>query len=63
MPIIGGLISGSKDAYTYLPESIEEFITSEQMCQELKNAGLEPIFVKSYSLDMSTTFIARKVVS
>jgi len=63
MPIIGGLISGSKDAYTYLPESIEEFITSEQMCQELKNAGLEPIFVKAYSLDMSTTFIARKVVS
>ena len=62
MPIIGGLVSGSKDAYTYLPESIEAFITSEQMCKELKTVGLEPVFVKGYSLDMSTTFIARKIV-
>ena len=61
MPIIGGLVSGSRDAYTYLPESIEAFITTEQMKEELKSVGLEPIFVKGYSLDMSTTFIARKI--
>jgi len=61
MPTIGGLVSGSKEAYTYLPESIENFITTKQMVEELKNAGLEPIFVKGYSLDMSTTFIARKI--
>jgi len=62
MPIIGGMVSGSRDAYTYLPTSIEEFITSEQMKEELKAVGLEPIFVQSYNLDMSTTFIARKIV-
>ena len=62
MPIIGGMVSGSRDAYTYLPTSIEEFITTEQMCEELKAVGLEPIFVQSYNLDMSTTFIARKIV-
>ena len=61
MPHIGGLISKNKDAYTYLPESIEAFITTKQMCKELKEVGLEPIFVKGYSLDMSTTFIARKI--
>jgi demethylmenaquinone methyltransferase/2-methoxy-6-polyprenyl-1,4-benzoquinol methylase len=61
MPIIGGMVSGSRDAYTYLPKSIEEFITSEQMCEELKAVGLEPVFVQSYNLDMSTTFIARKI--
>jgi demethylmenaquinone methyltransferase / 2-methoxy-6-polyprenyl-1,4-benzoquinol methylase len=61
MPHIGGLISKDKDAYTYLPESIENFITTKQMCEELKEVGLEPIFVKGYSLDMSTTFIARKI--
>ena len=61
MPTIGGLVSGSKDAYTYLPESIEKFITTEQMVAELKAVGLEPIFVKGYSMDMSTTFIARKI--
>ncbi len=61
MPHIGGLVSKNKDAYTYLPESIEAFITTEQMCKELKEVGLEPIFVKGYSMDMSTTFIARKI--
>ena len=61
MPHIGGLVSKNKDAYTYLPESIEAFITTKQMCEELKSVGLEPIFVKGYSLDMSTTFIARKI--
>jgi len=61
MPHIGGLISKNKDAYTYLPESIEKFITTKQLCEELKSVGLEPIFVKGYSLDMSTTIIARKI--
>ncbi len=61
MPHIGGLISKNKDAYTYLPTSIENFITTKQLCDELKSVGLEPIFVKGYSLDMSTTFIARKI--
>jgi demethylmenaquinone methyltransferase/2-methoxy-6-polyprenyl-1,4-benzoquinol methylase len=61
MPHIGGLISKNKDAYTYLPESIEAFITTKEMITELKEVGLEPIFVKGYSMDMSTTFIARKI--
>jgi demethylmenaquinone methyltransferase/2-methoxy-6-polyprenyl-1,4-benzoquinol methylase len=61
MPYIGGAISKNKDAYTYLPESIQKFITTQQMCQELQEVNLQPIFVKGYSLDMSTTFIARKI--
>ncbi len=61
MPHIGGMISKNKEAYTYLPESIEAFVTTEQLTNELKEVGLEPIFVKGYSLDMSTTFIARKI--
>jgi demethylmenaquinone methyltransferase/2-methoxy-6-polyprenyl-1,4-benzoquinol methylase len=61
MPHIGGLVSKNKDAYTYLPESIEAFITTKQMIEELKEVGLEPIFVQGYSMDMSTTFIARKI--
>lgn len=60
MPYIGGMVSKNKDAYTYLPDSIEAFITTKQMIKELEEAGFELIFVKGYSLDMSTTFIARK---
>ena len=61
MPYIGGTISKNKDAYTYLPKSIDAFITTRQMSKELKDVGLEPIFIKSYSLNISTTFIARKI--
>jgi demethylmenaquinone methyltransferase/2-methoxy-6-polyprenyl-1,4-benzoquinol methylase len=61
MPHIGGLISKNKDAYTYLPDSIEAFASTQELKDELKSVGLEPIFVQGYSLDMSTTFIARKI--
>jgi len=37
LPRVGGLISGSPDAYTYLPESVRKFpgaeLLAEQMCQ------------------------------
>ncbi len=61
MPVIGGLISGDSEAYMYLPASIDSFITTKEMINELKSVGLEPIFTQGYSLDMSTTFIARKI--
>jgi len=61
MPYIGGMVSKNKDAYTYLPDSIETFITTKQMKEELEAAGFKLLFVKGYSLDMSTTFIARKL--
>jgi demethylmenaquinone methyltransferase/2-methoxy-6-polyprenyl-1,4-benzoquinol methylase len=60
MPTIGGLISKNKEAYTYLPESIEDFITSDELNEELKEAGLKPLYTKGFSMDISTLFIARK---
>jgi len=60
MPIIGGLISKDKDAYTYLPLSINKFASTKELKMQLESVGLESIFVKGYSLDISTTFIARK---
>jgi demethylmenaquinone methyltransferase/2-methoxy-6-polyprenyl-1,4-benzoquinol methylase len=60
MPYIGGIISKDLSAYKYLPNSINQFITVEQMKQELQEVGLKPIFVKGYSFDISTTIIAKK---
>ncbi|WP_375722876.1 bifunctional demethylmenaquinone methyltransferase/2-methoxy-6-polyprenyl-1,4-benzoquinol methylase UbiE [Arcobacter sp. KX21116] len=61
LPTVGGLISKNKEAYTYLPTSIDEFLTQDNLCLELKEAGLEPIYVKGFSMNISTLFIARKV--
>ena len=51
----------NKEAYTYLPNSIDEFLTTENLCKELKIAGLEPIHVKAFSMNISTLIIARKI--
>lgn len=61
LPVFGGLISGNKEAYTYLPNSIEGFLTTENLCSELQAAGLEPIYTKAFSMNISTLVIARKV--
>lgn len=39
LPVVGGWISGSRDAYSYLPESIAKFPGAEQLAQEMEAAG------------------------
>jgi demethylmenaquinone methyltransferase/2-methoxy-6-polyprenyl-1,4-benzoquinol methylase len=40
MPILGGLISGKREAYTYLPESVRRWLTREELRQIMHDAGL-----------------------
>lgn len=61
LPVVGGIISKNKEAYRYLPDSIDEFLTTENLCKELKIAGLEPIYVKAFSMNISTLIIAKKL--
>jgi demethylmenaquinone methyltransferase/2-methoxy-6-polyprenyl-1,4-benzoquinol methylase len=39
LPVIGGALSGARDAYTYLPESVRKFPSAEQLCRDLRAAG------------------------
>lgn len=39
LPVVGGWISGSREAYSYLPESIAKFPGAEQLAQEMEAAG------------------------
>jgi demethylmenaquinone methyltransferase/2-methoxy-6-polyprenyl-1,4-benzoquinol methylase len=39
LPTIGGLISGSKEAYAYLPESVRKFPDAETLAKEMQAAG------------------------
>jgi len=60
LPKIGGFISKNKEAYEYLPNSIEGFLTANMLQVELDNAGFTTEFSKSFSMDISTLVIARK---
>ena len=61
LPSIGGFISKNKEAYEYLPSSIENFLDAKSFCDELVDAGFEIELCKGFSMDISTLFIARKV--
>jgi demethylmenaquinone methyltransferase/2-methoxy-6-polyprenyl-1,4-benzoquinol methylase len=39
LPTIGGMISGSKDAYTYLPESVRKFPDADGLAEQMREAG------------------------
>ena len=60
LPRIGGLISKNYAAYKYLPDSIEEFLTTEMLEKELEVAGLKMKYTKSFSMGISTLLIAQK---
>jgi len=39
LPWIGGALSGSRDAYKYLPESVRKFPTALQLADDMRQAG------------------------
>jgi demethylmenaquinone methyltransferase/2-methoxy-6-polyprenyl-1,4-benzoquinol methylase len=43
IPLLGGLISGSRDAYNYLPDSTEGFVTAEELTARLAAVGFKRI--------------------
>jgi demethylmenaquinone methyltransferase/2-methoxy-6-polyprenyl-1,4-benzoquinol methylase len=55
VPFMGGLISGQRDAYTYLPQSVNEFLTPDELKVIMESAGLRK--VKYKHLMMSTVAI------
>lgn len=61
LPRIGGIISKNYEAYKYLPDSIEEFLTTEMLEKELEEAGFEMKYTKSFSMGISTLLVAQKI--
>ena len=62
LPKIGKIISKNAAAYEYLPSSIEGFLSADELAKELENAGFALVEIKSFSLDISSAFIAQKCV-
>jgi len=43
LPWVGGMISGSRDAYEYLPESVRKFPGAEELASMMKSAGFKNV--------------------
>ena len=43
LPWIGGMLTGSRDAYTYLPESIRKFPDAPRLAEQMCHAGFKDV--------------------
>lgn len=60
LPQLGGLLSGKKEAYKYLNETIEEFPSGKDFCFLLKEAGFHKIRAIPMALGAVTLYIGDK---
>ncbi len=61
LPTVGGIVSKNYEAYRYLPDSIEEFLTTKMLEDELRQSGFEIRYTKEFSMGISTLIVAQKV--
>ncbi|WP_201352579.1 bifunctional demethylmenaquinone methyltransferase/2-methoxy-6-polyprenyl-1,4-benzoquinol methylase UbiE [Hydrogenimonas urashimensis] len=60
LPTLGGLVSRNYAAYRYLPDSIEGFLTTDMLKNELETAGFTMQYTQAFSMGISTLLIAKK---
>lgn len=60
MPAIGGLISGNRGAYEYLPASIFRFPKQDVILPMLHDAGFSTAEHKAFSFGICRMYVARK---
>lgn len=48
IPTLGGLLTGEKDAYRYLPETTEGFVTAEELAVRMAAVGFKKISYERY---------------
>ena len=60
MPFIGYVISGHRDAYKYLSQSIERFYDLKSFCLNLEKYGFEIIWHKDFFFGITSAIVAIK---
>lgn len=60
MPLIGGIVTGNREAYTYLPNTAKEFPCREEFLEKLSEAGFSKNRYKSLTLGIAYAYHAKK---
>jgi demethylmenaquinone methyltransferase/2-methoxy-6-polyprenyl-1,4-benzoquinol methylase len=59
-PWLGSLIAGDREAYTYLPKSVENFLSATELDQAMRDAGLKNVSHKKLGLGTVAIHIGEK---
>lgn len=60
LPFVGGIVSGSKSAYTYLPESVFAFPEKEKFVEIMANAGFKNCSYKRLTFGVASIYVGSK---
>lgn len=60
VPVVGGVISGSREAYTYLPESVKRFPQPTQLAKILLESGFRDVTYERLMLGTVAIHVATK---
>ena len=50
VPSIGALVAGEREAYTYLPDSVDRFLTPSELADVMASAGLRDVSYRTLGL-------------
>ncbi|MGD0872158.1 MAG: bifunctional demethylmenaquinone methyltransferase/2-methoxy-6-polyprenyl-1,4-benzoquinol methylase UbiE [Bryobacteraceae bacterium] len=59
LPWIGGALSGSRDAYTYLPESVRKFPRAAELAEDMRRAGFSDVEFEYFTGGMVALHLGR----
>jgi len=59
LPLIGGALSGSRDAYAYLPESVRRFPSAAELAARMRRAGFEDVRFEYFTGGIVALHLAR----
>jgi len=58
VPAIGALVAGDREAYTYLPQSVERFVTPDELAEVMEKVGLREISYRRLGLGTIALHVA-----
>jgi demethylmenaquinone methyltransferase / 2-methoxy-6-polyprenyl-1,4-benzoquinol methylase len=61
IPTLGGLLTGSRDAYNYLPDTTEGFVTAEELAAHMAAVGFKNINFQRYMFGTIAIHSAEKI--
>ncbi len=60
LPVMGGIVSGSRSAYTYLPNSVKKFPDQQELAAMIEYAGLEQVSFENLTAGIAALHLGRK---
>lgn len=60
LPLIGGIISGHRTAYEYLPRSVAHFPAEEELAARMRGAGFRDVSYRSLSFGIAAVHVGTR---